>query len=244
MKKESCSTRLRHALCIRDMKQSELSVKTGIPKSAISQYLSGAFEPKQGRIEKLSKALQVSEAWLMGFDVPMEVIVEVKQLGEVRQEIAKNLISYRKSKNFTQKELADYLGVNNSAVSNWEKGLNSIDIDTLYRACIFFGVSINDMFGAFANVNIDDTSLKSSEVDLIANYRLLDERGKNIITMLAKAEVEYSQNYSLDTDEREKYIKNNAMPFAAANGDSTNLAEAQELYDNAISEEDTKNDEK
>lgn len=72
MRKETCSERMRKALSLRNMKQSELSERTNIPKSAISQYLSGAFEPKQDRVELISKALDVSEAWLMGFDVPME----------------------------------------------------------------------------------------------------------------------------------------------------------------------------
>ena len=38
----------------------------------MSQYISGAFEPKQDRIFLIADALEVSEAWLMGFDVPME----------------------------------------------------------------------------------------------------------------------------------------------------------------------------
>ena len=54
------------------MKQSELCAKTGIPKSAMSQYISGAFEPKQDRIYLMADALNVNEAWLMGYDVPME----------------------------------------------------------------------------------------------------------------------------------------------------------------------------
>jgi transcriptional regulator with XRE-family HTH domain len=54
------------------MKQSDLCSLTGIPKSAISQYIKGSFEPKQERVYIISKALGVSEAWLMGYDVPME----------------------------------------------------------------------------------------------------------------------------------------------------------------------------
>jgi transcriptional regulator with XRE-family HTH domain len=54
------------------MKQSELCQITKIPKSAISQYLSGAFEPKQDRLHIIANALDVSPVWLMGFDVPME----------------------------------------------------------------------------------------------------------------------------------------------------------------------------
>lgn len=71
MKKTTCAARLQQILSIRDIKQIELSRITNIPKSAISQYISGAFEPKQDRLEILANALNVSEAWLMGYDVPM-----------------------------------------------------------------------------------------------------------------------------------------------------------------------------
>ena len=70
--KEKCSVRLAKALAIRGMKQSELCEKTNIPKSAISQYLSGLFEPKQDRLHIIAQALDVDPVWLMGFDVPME----------------------------------------------------------------------------------------------------------------------------------------------------------------------------
>lgn len=41
-------------------------------RSDISQYLSGRAEPKQNKIYIMAKALNVSEGWLMGFDVPKE----------------------------------------------------------------------------------------------------------------------------------------------------------------------------
>ena len=72
-----CSIRLAQALSIRGMKQSELCIKTGIPKSAVSQYISGAFEPKQDRLSLIAQALDVDPVWLMGYDVPMERQKEV-----------------------------------------------------------------------------------------------------------------------------------------------------------------------
>ena len=71
-RKETCANRIRKALTIRGMKQSELCRITNIPKSALSQYITGCFEPKQDRIYLIAKTLEVSEAWLMGYDVPME----------------------------------------------------------------------------------------------------------------------------------------------------------------------------
>ena len=64
--------RIKEALEIRNMKQVDLVEKTKIGKSSISTYISGAYEPKQKNIYKIAKALNVNEAWLMGYDVPME----------------------------------------------------------------------------------------------------------------------------------------------------------------------------
>ena len=68
----SCGHRISAALTLRDMKQSELCKLANVPKSSLSLYLSGAYEPKQDRIYAMAKALNVNEAWLMGYDVPME----------------------------------------------------------------------------------------------------------------------------------------------------------------------------
>ena len=70
--KENFSTRLTKALNIRNMKPIELSEKSGIPKSAISQYLSGQYKKKKKNLDILSEVLNVNQAWLMGHDVPME----------------------------------------------------------------------------------------------------------------------------------------------------------------------------
>ena len=64
--------RLKTALEVRDISQSELSRKTGIGKSSISTYLTGEYEPKQKNIYKMALVLNVNEAWLMGAEVPME----------------------------------------------------------------------------------------------------------------------------------------------------------------------------
>lgn len=70
--KKSCADRIREGLRIRDMTQAELCRLTGIPKSAMSQYCNGGLVPRQERTFLIASALNVSEAWIMGFDVPME----------------------------------------------------------------------------------------------------------------------------------------------------------------------------
>lgn len=69
---ESCGKRIAKAMAIRDMRQADLAEMAQIPKSSLSLYLKGAYEPKDDRIYAIAKVLRVSEAWLMGYDVPME----------------------------------------------------------------------------------------------------------------------------------------------------------------------------
>ena len=71
-KTETCGKRIEKALTLRNMKQSDLCKLVGIPKSSLSLYLKDAYEPKKDRLFKMAIALNVSEGWLMGFDVPME----------------------------------------------------------------------------------------------------------------------------------------------------------------------------
>ena len=64
--------RLREGLDLRGMKQIELANRSGISKYSISHYLKGDWEGKQDAVYELARALNVSEAWLMGYDVPAE----------------------------------------------------------------------------------------------------------------------------------------------------------------------------
>lgn len=81
--------RLREALDAADMRPIELSEKTGIPKSMVSYYLSGKFKPKADRIYAICQALDISEAWLLGYDVPKNRTQGQKKNDHLAQVIAK-----------------------------------------------------------------------------------------------------------------------------------------------------------
>ena len=106
-KKEACSKRISKALSFRNMKQTDLCNITGIPKSAISQYISGAFEPKQDRIFLIANALDVSEAWLMGFDVPMQRETQSPDKQELTEGEKKWLELYHQLSDDTKKILIE-----------------------------------------------------------------------------------------------------------------------------------------
>lgn len=64
--------RFNEALNIRQKTMADISRETKINRSSLSEYSKGTYKPNQDRIYLIAKALNVSPAWIMGFDVPME----------------------------------------------------------------------------------------------------------------------------------------------------------------------------
>ena len=81
--------RLGQAMKLRGIKAVELSEKTGIPQGAISYYLAGRTEPKADRVYLISKVLDISEAWLLGYDVEMERTTAQKKNDKLAQLVTK-----------------------------------------------------------------------------------------------------------------------------------------------------------
>ena len=71
IKTESTAERLLKILKRNNIKQADLSRATGISRGAISNYVQGRYEPKSDVVNKMAKALDCSEMWLWGYDVPM-----------------------------------------------------------------------------------------------------------------------------------------------------------------------------
>lgn len=81
MERDSTANRLKILMEERGLKQVDIlnlaepyceKYNAKITKSDLSQYISGKTKPLQDKLFLLSVALNVSPAWLMGFDVPRE----------------------------------------------------------------------------------------------------------------------------------------------------------------------------
>ena len=79
MKKYNTSDRLKEIMRTRNLKQVDILQKcepycnkygVKLNKNDLSQYVSGKATPKQDKLSILGMALNVSEVWLMGYDVP------------------------------------------------------------------------------------------------------------------------------------------------------------------------------
>ena len=84
--------RLKEALEVKDIKAAQLARMIDVNEGTISQYKSGAYEPKQKRTEAIAKALDVSIPWLMGGDLPMG------RFDGTNQSLPKNLVPLKKIK--------------------------------------------------------------------------------------------------------------------------------------------------
>lgn len=81
MKSSTTAERLQEAMNIRGLKQVDVlklaepycrAYGVNLGKTALTQYVSGKIIPRQDKLTILGLALDVSEVWLMGYDVPME----------------------------------------------------------------------------------------------------------------------------------------------------------------------------
>lgn len=66
----------------------------------------------------------------------------------IKDTVGKKLTAIRKEKGLNQQEVADIIGVSRGALSYWEKGERGIDIDSLYKLCAIYDVSIDYLIGA------------------------------------------------------------------------------------------------
>lgn len=85
---DTFANRLEIAMKRKNVNQIELSEKTTIygkyiSQSLINKYLKGKAFARQDNIYVLCKALDVNEAWIMGFDVPMDSSFGSTQIAQI-----------------------------------------------------------------------------------------------------------------------------------------------------------------
>ena len=69
---EDFCVRLRKAMEIRGVKQIELARRADMTRGTVSRYVRGEREPMSRQLTMIARALDVSETWLMGYDISME----------------------------------------------------------------------------------------------------------------------------------------------------------------------------
>ena len=96
-----------------------------------------------------------------------------------------NLIKLRKSKGFTQQQVASELGIDRTTYTKYETGVSEPGFEMLIRLSQLLDVSLDELFGgpvteplsvAVSDSGSDD--LSKDELELIAAYRGMNEEEK------------------------------------------------------------------
>ncbi len=64
---------------------------------------------------------------------------------QLRENVAKNLVAYRKLNHMTQLELAEKLNYSDKSVSKWERGDGLPDLYVINRIAELFDITVNDL---------------------------------------------------------------------------------------------------
>lgn len=146
MRSSNPSERLKQLMSERNLKQveilekslpyqKELGIKMG--KSTLSQYVNGVQSPDQHRIYLLSKTLEVSEPWLMGYDVEKKRIPD-NERNSTSNEQPEILPIYNKLEKPRQEKVLDFAKEqleeqkNSKAISIFDKSQDNEDYITDY----------------------------------------------------------------------------------------------------------------
>lgn len=112
--------------------------------------------------------------------------------------LAKNLKLARIKKGYKQEELAKLVGKSKNVISNWERGDNKPDADTLFDLCDILGVDANYLLGWENNQNL---SLSIKEQEHIKKFRSLDSYGQKQVNTVLNNEYTRVQEQSMQIEE-------------------------------------------
>lgn len=125
MTKVTFSNRLLVAMQSRGVNQTQLAERTKISKSMISEYLQGKYLPKQDKVFKIARSLEVDESWLMGYDVDMTpnryLNDDAKNILNTNYTVSKTLLTIHER---TEEFLKLYLSLMQLAESLNDRGLS------------------------------------------------------------------------------------------------------------------------
>lgn len=85
----------------------------------------------------------------------------------MKYEIGGRIRRYREERGYSQKQLAQLIGVSNSRISNWEQGLNRPDADIIADICRALNVSPSELL----DVRLSPEELNDQERKVIKAYR-------------------------------------------------------------------------
>lgn len=187
MKATSTAERLQNIMKERNIKQSEIIEKAqpyckkyGIKlgKNDLSQYVNGKVEPGQKKLSVLALALNVNEAWLMGYDVPRE------RARNNAEQIFYDFVGINQLLSdfpTTDANILNTKTISEALYKNMEINKMFLSTPRLYLPCIDIDDAIIGLKFILAYYRIDFQDFKDDSLKEIINSSLFKDFVKNLV---------------------------------------------------------------
>lgn len=120
--------------------------------------------------------------------------------------IGNKIKEYRKLKGLTQKELAKAVGMGDTTIANYEKGLRTPKKNTLFKLANAFDISIDDLFppieSAKSKQNVTKVNFDPRQAILLSNYNKLNDSRKNRLVQTSEKLLAEEQGKVIDIQEK------------------------------------------
>lgn len=131
-----------------NISQQELADVLGVGRSAIGNYESGIRKPDMELLEAIADYFNVDMDYLYGkTDIKNSYRENLRSSNfpNLKQVFKDNLLKQFEAHKTPQAELAQHVGVSNSAVNNWARGISMPRMDKIDKICDFFGIQRSDL---------------------------------------------------------------------------------------------------
>ena len=129
----SLSENIKRMRIANNMTQEQLATKLGISSQAVSKWETSETYPDGILLVPLAQALNAS----------LDELFENKQV--TIEDISKKLAEAIKQSGYTQKQIAEQVGVTQQQISSYIKGKNLPALDTLSKLCAFLDLDSNEI---------------------------------------------------------------------------------------------------
>ena len=92
--------------------------------------------------------------------------------------IGKFISECRKTKNLTQMQLAEKLGITDKAISKWERGIAMPDPSIMLELCDILGISVNELLSG-EKISMENNNQKNEQL-LLDMVKELEKKNKTI----------------------------------------------------------------
>ena len=130
--------------------QTELAELVGYTDgSMITKIESGKVDLSRNKVYDFAEALETTAAKLMGLDE--EIKKEANKMSDINDIFVRQLKYYLDLRNKSQTELAEYIGVAKSTITNYVNGINMPRMDKIDKICQFLMIKRSDLLEDHSN---------------------------------------------------------------------------------------------